>query len=156
MTVTATLLSSYFNRDDELEEFLKNYNDEFPEESDIKDRLEAVFPEIERVFENRKSRAWSEVNLLPLIVEIDRALRSQKFTPEAIDRLNRFFERIGSDGADAPSDTVLGKYYRAQRYATADRSSRRTRGRLLQKVINGCAERDWLVPEPTADEGTTP
>lgn len=144
MTVVATLMSSYFNRDDALEEFLENFNDEFPESANIRTRLDSVFEILQDTFEP-KSRALSEVNLLPIIVEVERAKSFGTLKEDNFTRLKVFFQALTSDGHEAPSTSPMGQYFSAQRYATADRSNRMKRGRIVREVLEGLDETEWFA-----------
>lgn len=148
LTLVATMLSTYFNRDDELEMFLEKYNDEFPHEQDVDQRLEIIFELTEKINLDPSSRAWSEVNLLPLLSELDRAARKNAgmVSDDVLDRLRKFFEDLGSVAEKVPSTSVLGRYYAAQRYATADRNTRIRRGEILREVIAGLTPSEWSAP----------
>jgi hypothetical protein len=47
LTVVVTLLSAYFNRDDEIEDWLKRYNDEFSHGPEVQKELDEVLAFIE-------------------------------------------------------------------------------------------------------------
>lgn len=153
LTLAGTLLLTYFNRDDELESFLREYNDEFPHADWLSTRLDAAFAAVEAIELEPKSRAWSEVNLLPLLVEVDRAIREGgEVSGDALGRLRDFFDDLGALGDSASSLSTLGRYFAAQRYATADRGSRLRRGRIIKKVIDGLARPHWFdANEPSED-----
>ena len=49
LQVVTTVLSSYFNRDSEIEDYLQQYNDEFPAATNIESEMKAVFTLIDEM-----------------------------------------------------------------------------------------------------------
>ena len=140
LTVIVTLLSSYFNRDDELDEYLRRYNDSFSAKADLQKRLKRVFKFIDDC-SLTEHRAWLKADLLTLIVETDRALNRDelRLDPKSTGgRLNDFYERVSR--AAAGSTRVrkdASDYYRAVARSNTDRGRRIARGDALYKVIVG-------------------
>jgi hypothetical protein len=141
LIVIVTILSSYFNRDDQLEEFLERYNDEFEAKDEIRSQLERAFQTIDSLELPQKSRAWKKADLLTLIVEVHRLVNVDGVRPRIRDlsrRLKDFYSLVDSAGkSQAKSITDVEAYYRAALQATNDRSSRITRGQVLAKVLRG-------------------
>ena len=73
LTLVITMLSSYFNRDSEHEDYLERYNDDFPQHSDIGSRLQHVFSYMEDLDFDAFSRVWQKSDLFTCMVELDRA-----------------------------------------------------------------------------------
>ncbi len=138
LTLVITVLSTYFNRDDDLEEYLEKYNDEFPGANKVLQELGAVFDFVASLQLEANSRAWRKAELLNLLVEVHRqmikdsiTLDPQKVRSDLVDLYNRV-NAVGSGGTD--SDEVTG-YYKAAIQATNDRSNRITRGTVIGKVL---------------------
>jgi hypothetical protein len=74
LIIVITLMSTYFNRDDELESYLEKFNDEFDAGDEIKAQLYSLFDFIESAEFNPKSRVWKKADLFTLIIELNRAL----------------------------------------------------------------------------------
>lgn len=143
--LVVTMMSTYFNRDEQNAEYLKRYNDEFPEHTEISGRLETVFSFIKRCGLEKDSRAWKKTDLLTLLVELDAILNRTKkadLNARAVGRrLNEFYAQI--DGMfRLPGDTENytpdhAKYLKAATKATNDKYSRDFRAEVVQKAIFG-------------------
>ena len=68
----ATILNSYFNRDEEVEEFLGRYNDEFPLRIDLERELDLVIDFIDNMAMPSSSRIWKKADLFTALVELHR------------------------------------------------------------------------------------
>jgi hypothetical protein len=138
LTLCVTLLSSYFNRDDDLDEYLRRYNDSFPVKSELQSRFDRSFKFIDACNISDR-RAWLKADLLTLIVEIDHILHRDKLKPNAGrvgQALNEFYRRV--DRAAAGSTRVrkdASDYYRAAARSNTDRGRRITRGEILYGII---------------------
>lgn len=138
ISLTATLLVGYFNRDDAFEEILSRYNDDFTEEQEIRDRLDRVISFIDECGFHDKSRAWKKADLYTLFVELDRAINIQgeDLQPgEVVDRLESFFGR--AEGVDITETSIYGIYYKAALQASNDRINRVRRGIIIEGLIRG-------------------
>jgi hypothetical protein len=138
LTVVVTIISTYFNRDDDIEEALKNYNDEFPLAEEIMSRLNHVFGFIAACRLAPDSRAWKKADALTLIVELERALCRDKvpLKPEITgSRLMEFYALVEAVAAGRTKNNDAEKYYKAALQASNDRSSRITRGQVLAAVV---------------------
>lgn len=142
LTVGATALSAYFNRDDELEEFLKRYNDEFPMRSEVERELDAVLELIDAMRLPATSRVWKKADLLTAIVELHGALykRQKLITPERVAAaLIEFYSRVDDPELRGDADGDPARYYKAALQATNDRSSRVTRGEIVRRLLDSTA-----------------
>ncbi|MEV6166307.1 DUF262 domain-containing protein [Streptomyces sp. NPDC052052] len=70
LTLIITLISGYFSRDTEHEEYLEQYNSEFPESEEVKGDIAAAAELIEKFNVDSKSRIWQKNDLFTLLVEI--------------------------------------------------------------------------------------
>jgi len=101
LTLAITVLTTYFNRDDAVEDFLEKYNDEFPDADRVKDEIEAVLRFVDACQFGPKSRAWRKAELLNLLVESHQALIKDHLdlNPEVVGReLSKFFDRVDRAG----------------------------------------------------------
>lgn len=145
VTVLISMMRSYPNREDEHEEFLSTYNEEFPEEADLRRRLDAVFATIDACDFPPRSRAWKNAEFLVLAVELDRLLETPGV---AFDRgklkdiLSEFYRQVDAAAAknrepDAPRPTEeVADYYATLVQATGDRQNRAARGKALRRVLH--------------------
>jgi len=150
ITVLISMLRSYPNREDDHEEFLSQYNEEFPEAEDIRRRIVATLSFIERCDFSPRSRAWRNADFLALIVELDRLLEQFEGTLQAqaaapvlkefyaeVDMLASKVER-GPDALASP--TAALDYYMTTLQGTADRQNRINRGKALRSILAPLAE----------------
>lgn len=138
LTIIITMISTYFHRDDEIENYLDMYNDEFPMFDDVIARFSNVREFIESLNLTDKSRAWKKTDLLVLIIELDRALNREKIDldPDVVGpALESFYNRVDAELSEPSGDEDLQAYFRTTVQATNDRASRSARGRVVRKVL---------------------
>lgn len=143
LVLIITMVSSYFNRDDPLEEFLERFNDQFPEKRKVRARLDNVFRFVDAGAFERTSRFWQRADLLTGLIEIDGLLAEN---PEAdphrvAARLATFYKSVDvassksrAASRKSPTDDARA-YYLAAVQASNDRSSRIRRGEIVARVI---------------------
>ena len=136
LTAIITIISTYFNRDDEFESYLSKYNDEFEYEEDLNEELKDVFATIEKLDLHIKSRGWKKADILTLIVEIHRALFKQKVAldPFSVGKRLASFYNLVDDRGFLSNDTI-NEYRKATLSGTNDRTSRMIRGRIINDII---------------------
>ncbi len=138
LTIIISMLSTYFHRDDDLEAFLERYNDEFPEDEEMRDRFAKVRDFIEACDFPSRSRAWKKTDLLVLFVELDRILskEGQQLDPSKVGAaIEAFYDRVDWEIAAPIGDEDLQTYFKTTVQATNDRGSRVSRGRVIRKVV---------------------
>ena len=140
LTIITTIMSTYFNRDTELENFLEQYNDEFPQKLEIDKQFKKVLVFVDNCNLGEKSRAWQKADLLTLLVEVHKALFINKLDldPNEIgERLRAFYKRVDLVPAKKEKDKIVSSYHNATAQATNDRSSRIERGKIMQDLLQG-------------------
>jgi hypothetical protein len=143
LTLIITIMSTYFSRDEALEEYLTAYNDEFELEENLRDDINEVLLFIEKCEFGSRSRVWKITDLLNLVVELHRLIISRSLKLERSDvakRLEDFYYKV-----DNYSDVLsylspqerpdIGDYQKAVLQGTNDRISRARRGEIIRKVI---------------------
>jgi hypothetical protein len=138
--IIISIVSTYFNRDDELENYLKEYNNSFPLEVEVDAGLQTVFSFIDACEFDDKSRVWKKADLFTLIVELHRAIvkNGMRLKPAATaNRLKKFYDKVDSVDPDQPQKRPGAhyKYYFAALQASNDRGSRITRGEIIETVL---------------------
>lgn len=140
LTLSSTALSTYFNRDDELEEYLRRYNDEFPMRSDLERELDGTLEFVEQLRFPETSRIWKKADLFSALIEIHAAVY-KKHTPlnvnTAAAALGAFFARVDDPEARGGPMSAASRYHKAALQGTNDRGSRVTRGEILRTVLAG-------------------
>lgn len=139
ISILITFMSSYFNRDSEIEPFLAKYNELYPQGEEIKTRFKNVINIIDDMEFDDNCRVWKKADIFTLICEIDRTLHKRNL---AIDieqvsrRLKYFYGQIQETKLTKFPDSTLELYYKASVQATNDRNNRIVRGEILQEVID--------------------
>ncbi|MES3003904.1 MAG: DUF262 domain-containing protein [Pseudomonadota bacterium] len=141
LVLLSTLLSTYFNRDDDIDEYLSRYNDVFPEESQLRQELSETLKFIDNLGLPEKSRAFRKTDLFNLIVEVHRAIfkRNKLLDPGITGtRLAEFFSKIDavSNLMQVGDDLIPLVYYRSTLRAAIDKGNRYRRGEILQSIID--------------------
>ena len=142
LTLGVTALSTYFNRDDELEEYLRRYNDEFPGRQDLDRELDIVLEFIDAMDHPPTSRLWKKADLFTAAVELHtvRFKRQKVIKPAAIAQvLLDFYSKVDNVELRGEPDSAPSRYYKAALQATNDRSSRVSRGEILRSLFEATA-----------------
>jgi uncharacterized protein with ParB-like and HNH nuclease domain len=147
LIIVITMMSTYFNRDDELESYLEKFNDEFDQDDEIRAQLYSLFDFIESAEFNPKSRVWKKADLFTLIVELNRALYREhlELDPKQVgSRLSDFYNEV--DRLQGMTDDPhIADYYKASLQATNDRSSRIRRGEIISQRLREIARQRTLA-----------
>lgn len=142
LTFIITIMSTYFNRDSLLADYLRNYNEEFEDDS-ISFQVDRILNFVEACNLHSDSRAWKTSDLLTLLVELHTIIFKQQqeiSAPQVRTRLSRFYHEVDNrqtlNATNVPSE-ILEEYFRAAVQATNDRSNRIRRGEIIQRVLLG-------------------
>ncbi|WP_417377328.1 DUF262 domain-containing protein [Gimesia maris] len=134
-----TIMSTYFNRDNDLEEFLLKYNEEFPLKEAILENVTSVLSFIEKLNFDNSSRAYKKADFFTLFVELYRVLINEEYEidiPQLRNKLDKFYEQVEwASSGQVNADVDALNYYKAALQASNDRSSRIQRGEYISKVI---------------------
>lgn len=139
LTLLATLMLGYFNRDDEHEAVLQRFNEVFPEEERYRNEIEVTLNIIDECGFGERSRIWKKADFLTAFIEIHRRIVVERVTAEPLqilDSLERFYSRL--DGANG--GFVADIYSRAALQASNDRNNRIRRGIIIHGVLDGWSE----------------
>lgn len=139
LSILITFLSTYFNRDNEIEQYLAKYNESFPMEKELRERYEAVISFIESMNFSSDCRVWKKADVFTLICEIDRALHKRNVElnkDDVYQRLSYFYEQVGNTELNSSPNSTLEEYYKASVQATNDRKNRIIRGEIIQEIID--------------------
>lgn len=134
-----TIMSTYFNRDNEVEVYLDKYNEVFPEKDRIFNEVSSTLSFISRMNFPPKSRVFKKADFFTLFVELHALLIKESASLDvsrARRELDQFFEQVelASQGeGERASDAA--RYYKAALQASNDRSSRITRGELIGNTL---------------------
>lgn len=151
LTFVITILQGYFNRDDDHEQFLELYNDEFPQEHSLSGSIAGTMDFIEACRFGRRSRFWQKADLLNGLVEIHRALfeDGSNLDPDDVwDRLEAFYMQVEEVTRVADPNPEAAEYYRRVRSGINDRISRAARGEIVRFVLSDDA---WAIDGPARD-----
>jgi uncharacterized protein with ParB-like and HNH nuclease domain len=139
LVLISTFMSGYSNRDDELEKYLENYNEDFEQKESLRTEFNTVVDFVARCNFDAKSRAWKKADLFTLLVEIHRALFKRKITLNSettATNLKGFYNAVDGVVDSGDTSSYRGIYYQAALQASNDRGSRLKRGEILQTILD--------------------
>lgn len=138
-SLVATVMSTYFNRDSEVEAYLEMFNESLPGKDEIFANFEVVLSFIERLNFPPKARIYKKADFFTLFVELYKLLIESKVTlpiPRVRQELENFFSVVDLAGTGiSTSDMNAERYYKAALQASNDRSNRIARGEVVNKVL---------------------
>ena len=136
----STIMSTYFHRDSEIENFLEMYNETFKDSDKVHNETKGVMTFLEGCGFPASSRVWKHADVFTLLVETHRALEKDCLAldnKEVGQRLNDFYELVSSTKPDTEVATEVGTYRKAALQATNDRSNRLRRGKIIARILRG-------------------
>lgn len=137
LVVIITIMSTYFNLEDDFEEYLERFNDEFPQKEEIEHQIKTVLESIEKMNFDEKSRVFKKSDLFTLIIELHRAIfkESKKLDEAKLEsELKIFYQAV----EDKSQDQNVQDYSKAVLQGTNNRSGRIIRGKIISTIINTC------------------
>lgn len=138
LTLIISMMSGYFNRDDDLEEYLERFNDEFPGEDEILGRFTRVVNILDDLGLDRKSRLWNKADMLTAIVELDRFLNLEGNELNFVglsQSLQKFYDDVNSVTQSGDVNEPASEYYRRITSGINDRTSRVSRGDAFREAV---------------------
>lgn len=153
LQVIVTMLSGYFDRDEMLEQYLRDYNEGFPLSVEISKRLTTVFDFIEECGFSKGSRIWKRSDLFSAIVSLDRTLSdTPTLSPtDALNRLEHFYNIVDEQGMTS-GNVAVAVYSKAALQASNDRINRVRRGVIIESVLAGSDPLQGLKDEGLVEE----
>lgn len=138
LQVIVTMLAGYFDRDELLEQYLRDFNEGFPMSSEVATRLTRVFDFIDECGFSRSSRIWKRSDLFSALISLDRNLTDQpNLSPsDVLDRLENFYTDVDKQGMQS-TNLAVGAYAKAALQASNDRINRIRRGVIVENVLAG-------------------
>ena len=144
LSIIITVMSTYFDQDNNFENFLYRYNDELENKEFLSAKFQEVFQFVTKCRLSHFSRIRRKADLFTLLVEVYRALIKEDKPLEPVEvgrRLQQFYELVDQSVKTEEriwmEQSRLVEYYNATRQGTNHRTNRISRGNILQDVING-------------------
>lgn len=137
LVVIITLLSTYFNLEEEFEEYLERFNDEFPQKDEIEHQIKYLLELIEALNFDEKSRVFKKTDLFTLLVELHRTIfkENNKINQSKLElELKNFYQAV----EDKNQEPAVQDYSKAVLQGTNNRSGRIIRGKIIYSIINSC------------------
>lgn len=137
LVIIITMLSTYFNLEEDFEEYLERFNDEFPPKAELEDQIKTIISLIEKLNFDEKSRVFKKSDLLTLIVELHRVIfKEGKVLDESKlgDELKTFYQKV----ENKTQEQNVQDYSKAVLQGTNNRSGRIIRAKIIAEVINFC------------------
>lgn len=134
-----TVMSTYFNRDSEIEPYFDKFNETFIEKDDILDQATRILSFISRMNFPSKSRVFKKADFFTLFVELH-ILLIKEMCPLDVSKvrieIDEFFGQVDLAAlGEGEKESHAVRYYKAALQASNDRSSRITRGEIIQSVL---------------------
>jgi hypothetical protein len=152
-SVIATMMSTYFHRDDEIESYLEAYNENFPALPEMNARFMGAVEFIKGLLLPQESRAFRKVDFYNLVVEVDRQLWRQKRKPDLTFTglmVTDFYKSVDAARHSESANEDVRTYYEATLQNTNDRTQRVIRGQIIQKLLDACPASPFELKIPTA------
>lgn len=146
LSILVTMMHGYFNRDEELEEYLSRYNEKFDREKEISVRFDQTLKFIERMEMEKSSRIWKQGDFFTAFCELDKMLNIEKNKLDSKNvksALDKFFEKVDREHEESDSEEIRDYYY-AVLQAANDRTSRIRRGEILRSVLSHAGSQSSL------------
>ncbi|NVH63389.1 DUF262 domain-containing protein [Pseudomonas simiae] len=138
-SLVATVMSTYFNRDNEVEVFLEKFNEEFDSKEILLQNFESVLTFISRLNFPPKSRAFKKADFFTIFVELYKLIiiaNVDLAVPNVRRELEAFFSSVDIVGAGLDTGSAdVERYYKAALQASNDRGNRIARGEIINKVL---------------------
>lgn len=151
LMLITTMLSTYFHRNEEIEEYLGKYNDEFPLKEVVREEFNQVCAFLEQCDFPKESRIWKRADFFTAFIELHHFLfkKGVALEPELVKQvLEKLYQdveavRNAESSAGGLEDRGLSgeELVDAKQYAVAalqgtnDRTSRILRGRIVRARI---------------------
>lgn len=138
LTLIVTMMSTYFNRDKEIEVYLERYNEAFEEKMDYGDQIDEVLKSITQLNFPSNSRCFKKADFFTLFIELYKAIYRLRKKINIVDlrsKLDDFYDHVDQAAAGTIDNPMAEKYYKAALQGSNDRSNRVIRGEIVQKLI---------------------
>lgn len=143
MALVATMVAGeYFHRNEKVDHYIKEYNENFPQASELLSRLIKTIKFIKEMRLKRNSRWLNKANLFTLIVELDKIEISFVDVAHFSERLNKLDHNasVNELGFVPDEHEKLSaneqRYFDFAREAVNQKSARIFRGGFIQKIIS--------------------
>lgn len=136
--ILATIMSTYFNRDNEIEIYLERYNEFFDEKNRYLEETNEIFRLINALNFPLTSRCYKKADFFTLFVELHKArYKLNKKIDLVVSRKNLedFYSRVDLTSVGSLNDIDADKYYKAALQGSNDRGNRTTRGEFVQSLL---------------------
>ena len=138
LVLVATLLSTYFNRDNDIEIFLTKYSEEFPRANEISDLINSNLSMIESLGFPNDSRLFKKADLFTLVIELSKLpdpVKKKLHPPRIAKALGDFFSTVDAGPESQNYKGDVASYHKAALQATNDRENRITRGEIISELL---------------------
>lgn len=138
LALIVTMMSTYFNRDGEIESYLERYNEFFDEKEKYNSQIDEVLKTITQLNFPSDSRSLKKADFFTLFIEIHKAIYKLGKRINIANlrcNLDDFYDRVDKAAAEEINDEVAEKYYKSALQGSNNRSNRALRGEIVQKLI---------------------
>lgn len=147
LNITTTILSTYYNLSNDVEEYLKRYDDEFPESIIIANNYNKIFNLLDDVVDfDESSRIYNKADFFTLFVEIYKFIFLQNRILNDIcfgKILSGFYKEVNNCNKSniEVKDENIRLYYSSVIQGSSSRSSRINRGKIIREILERCEKK---------------
>ncbi|MDO9638986.1 MAG: DUF262 domain-containing protein [Pseudotabrizicola sp.] len=145
LSIVATMMNGYFNRDADHESILNKYNESFPEEATYQYRIDRILNFIEECGFDHRSRIWKKADFFSAFIELDSVFQLPTAHPEprfVLTTLEKFYADVESEAPRRRGTADI--YYKSALQASNDRTSRIRRGMIIGGKLISAREEEIL------------
>ncbi len=136
LSLVATMMIGYFNRDDEYESLLSRFNEVFPDEMLYQERIDTTLAFIDECGFGEKSRIWKKADFFTAFIELNSLLNlaGRALEPSfVLESLCRFYDDV--DQVSESRSQVAEVYYKSALQASNDRNNRLRRAAVVSGIL---------------------
>lgn len=134
----ATIMSTYFTRDKEVELYFEKYNESFPEKDSVLTKVSKVLSFISKMNFQPKSRVYKKADFFTLFVELHTLLIKENVSlvvSKVRDALDGLYHEVELAAIGVSSNPDAIKYYKAALQGSNDRGNRIDRGMVVNNLL---------------------
>ena len=136
--ITTTVLSTYFNGQKDVSDYLERYDDEFPLSKQLNKEFKIILNIIDSIELDDFSRMYNKADFFTLFVELYNVVIKEKKeinigTLTVI--LATFYADVDQCNESSNKANEIYEYYKAALQGSSSRSNRITRGKIIRSIL---------------------
>lgn len=143
MILVATLVSGYFHRNTEVQKYVENNFEEFPESEFILDKLLEIIEFINSLLLSNESYWFNKANVFTLIVElakIDVSMINKEMLKDKINSIEESSWQYYKEDDIENIPVKFRKYIEIAKEGVNNKKARISRGEIIREILEECSE----------------